>query len=101
LGERLERGTHKKGGRKNGHMGTFEEFAAVDLAGGNFECYDVALRKRSVLDGQVSSRTDRTCASLRSLIGMPIVEVSLPILASCDVRVRLGQGAQATSSSAL
>jgi hypothetical protein len=101
LGERLERGTHKKGRRNDGDMGTFKEFAAVDLAGGYFEGYDVALRKESVLDGQVSSRTDRTCASLRSLIGMPIVEVSLPILASCDVKMRLGQGAQVTSSSAL
>ena len=32
---------------------------------------------------------------------MPIVEVSLPILPSCDVRVRFEQGAQATSSPAL
>lgn len=66
----------------NGEKCTIEELAAVGLAGCDFESHDVALRTLIWVSKGQTGRRGRsgsgmrcTCASLRSLIGMPIVEV--------------------------
>jgi hypothetical protein len=74
--------------RGNGRDGTFEELAAIYLAGSNLESNDMTLLR--ALLAMFSSRSPRqelccekagcwnighTCASFSSLIGMPIVLV--------------------------
>lgn len=72
-----------KVGREERSMQTFEELAAVDLAGGYFEGYDMALNNMLACTCRSRLQYRRTCASFRSLIGIPIVDVSLPMLAVC------------------
>lgn len=77
--ERIE----KKGGEER--VSTIEELAAVGLAGCDFESHDMALfclvSRLDRTRGGNGKRTggggggDGTCASLSSLMGMPIVEV--------------------------
>lgn len=58
-------------------MRTFNKLAAVDLAGSDLECDNVALIIVSA--GLAPRNNPRTAASLRSLIGIPIVLVISPI----------------------
>ena len=62
---------------KNLWWHTFDELAAVDLARSNLESDDVALRAVSAIP--VRRNVRRTAASLRSLIGIPIVLVILAV----------------------
>lgn len=59
-----------------------EEAAAVGLARGNFECDNVALQSEVSRKKEKESQHNRgkhTCASLSSLIGMPIVDVIMRV----------------------
>lgn len=57
---------------------TFDQLSTVHFAGCDFEGNDVSL-VRSVCDAMVVEREQRTAASLRSLIGIPIVLVILNV----------------------
>ena len=62
---------------------TFEQFSAVDLTGGEFKGDDMSLDDPSELTTCVCGSDMPgglgTWASFRSLMGMPIVDVSLPM----------------------
>ena len=71
---------------------TFEEFAAVDLAGSDLECDAMTLVSTIMVSfcfllskSRNNPQCGPTCASLSSLMGMPIVDVSLPILFEVSV----------------
>ncbi len=65
-------------------MRTFDQLAPVGLARGDLEGDDVALEGGALvsLDGELlgGGFAGRTWASLRSLIGMPIVEVMVAMV---------------------
>jgi hypothetical protein len=74
---------------------TFEQLPTVHLTRGELKSDHMTLRRICqsspwLVEG--SCVLQRTCASLSSLMGMPIVEVSLPMLGGCADR-----GAQAVS----
>lgn len=71
---------------------TFQKLSSIDNAGCNLEGDDVTLLDISALafflsfffflskkNRRAGEQMDRTCASFRSLIGIPIVLVNLPI----------------------
>lgn len=63
---------------------TVEELATVGLARGDFKGNDVALYRDGlashwILKKRLREKSVRTCASLRSLIGMPIVDVMVAV----------------------
>ena len=64
---------------------TFEKLAAIDLAGGKLKRYDMALHSVSMALRRAFLRVRKTIvltwASFSSLMGMPIVDVSFPMLA--------------------
>lgn len=71
-------------------MLTFEELAAVGLAGGDLEGNDMALDKvsgRGIFGG--AGKEARTCASFRSLIGIPIVDVMTAVWEEEEAVARL------------
>jgi hypothetical protein len=67
---------------------TIEQFAAVGLAAGEFQSHNVALRSVSKMKpGGRLEGLNRTWASLRSLMGMPIVDVILCVACVGTCRV--------------